>query len=247
MAFDPSTIQSTYYRNKLHPDAVNLETELTPFLSYLPAFMSSMQAITNTANAYYDSKSSKMQYQAAASQARGQARLSRINAQLASASLLTNQARAENAAMQQGLAAAQQMASTRVSQAGSGVYMNSTSSYEVRASERFAQAVNHANMEVNRVNQLAEDKAAITQNLSDAIGYEGTARANEIIADSINPQRNAWASLIGGIGQVAGTFAMTQAFTQALPTMGSATGTAAATTAHAHTPNSNGGIGFFRF
>lgn len=248
MAFDPSTIQDTYYRNKLHPDAsTSLDTELMPYMQYMPAFMASMQTISNTATGYYGSKSTKAQYQAAASQARGQAKLSRLNAQNASVSLLYNQARYENAAMQQGLAAAQQMAQTRVSQAGSGVYMNSTSSYEVRASERFAQAVNHANLEVNRVNQLAEDKGAITQHLSDAVGYEGEARANEIIADSINPKRNAWAQVIGGIGQIAGSIAMAQAFSQALPTMGSAGGAGAASTTHAHTANSNGGIGFFRF
>lgn len=248
MAFDPSTIQDTYYRNKLHPDAsTSLDAEFLPYMQYMPAFMASMQAISNTATGYYGSKTAKAQYQAAAAQARGQAKLSRLNAQNASVSLLYNQARYENAAMQQGLAAAQQMAQTRVSQAGSGVYMNSTSSYEVRASERFAQAVNHANLEVNRVNQLAEDKGAITQHLSNAVGYEGEARANDIMADSINPKQAAWAQVIGGIGQIAGSIAMSQAFSQALPTMGSAGGAGAASTAHAHTANSNGGIGFYRF
>ena len=154
MAFDPSTIQDTYYRNKLHPDAsTGLDTEIMPYMQYMPAFMASMQTISNTATGYYGSKTAKAQYRAAASQARGQAKLSRLNAQNASVSLLYNQARYENEAMQQGLAAAQKMAQTRVSQAGSGVYMNSTSSYEVWASERFAQAVNHANLELNRVNQ----------------------------------------------------------------------------------------------
>ena len=108
-----------------------------------------------------------------------------MNAELSAMALLTNQARIENQAALEGLQAGQEMAATRVSQAGSGVYMNSASSYEVRASQRFARAVDMANTEINRVTQLTQ-----------AIGYMGEARANQILADSINPRRNAFGSVL---------------------------------------------------
>ena len=154
------------------------------------------QAFNEGITTYYNSKIAKAQYQLAATQAKNQAELSKMNAELSAMALLTNQARIENQAALEGLQAGQEMAATRVSQAGSGVYMNSASSYEVRASQRFARAVDMANTEINRVTQLTSDMATITNYQSQAIGYMGDARANQILADSINPHRNAFGSLL---------------------------------------------------
>lgn len=154
------------------------------------------QAFNDGITAYYNSKVARAQYQLAATQAKNRAEIARMNAELSSMALLTNQAKLENQAALEGLRAGQEMAATRVSQAGSGVYMNSASSYEVRASQRFARAVDMANTEINRVTQLTADMATISNYQAQAIGFEGDARANQILADSINPHRNAFGSVL---------------------------------------------------
>lgn len=155
-----------------------------------------LQTFDEGINAYYTSKIAKAQYQLAATQAKNSAEIARMNAELSAMTLLTNQARIENQAALEGFQAGQEMAATRVSQAGSGVYMNSASSYEVRASQRFARAVDMANTEINRVTQLTADMATISNYQAQAIGYMGDARANQILADSINPRRNFFGSIL---------------------------------------------------
>lgn len=163
---------------------------------YVMGASMALQAFDEGINAYYTSKIAKAQYQLAATQAKNSAAIARMNAELSAMTLLTNQARIENQAALEGFQAGQEMAATRVSQAGSGVYMNSASSYEVRASQRFARAVDMANTEINRVTQLTADMATISNYQAQAIGYEGEARANQILADSINPRRNFFGSVL---------------------------------------------------
>ena len=141
----------------------------------------------------------KESYYLQADAARSQAGIAATNADIAGQQLLLNQAKIENKAALAGLQAAQQMASTRVSQAGSGVALNSASSYVVRASQRFSQAVNRANIEQSRVAQLSADQMNIANYVGQYVGKTAEARANTVLADAINPNKIAGQAFMSGI------------------------------------------------
>lgn len=142
----------------------------------------------------------KFQYEQAKMRAEYSAKANELNAKAAYSDMIYNQIAMEQQAAAKGLAAAQQMANTRVQIAASGVYMNSASKYEVQASEKFTQAVNHATMEQNRVNQQLQDKNKVTSFLGQAVLDRGMASANTTLGGAINPGQSFVAAAFGALG-----------------------------------------------
>lgn len=153
---------------------------------WLPIGVTAFGALASAGQAKQQAQLAKEQYAFKSEQAANEARMAAINAGLAGDQLLYNQAKIEQQAMMQGLQAGQSIASSYVSQAGSGVALNSASKYELRASQRFAQAVNLANTEVNRVKQLTSDQMQIVGYKNQYIGKMAESRANSILSNAIN-------------------------------------------------------------
>lgn len=159
----------------------------------------------------------KFQYEQAKLKAEYSAQVNELNAKAAYSDMIYNQIVMEQQAASNGLAAAQQMANTRVQIAASGVYMNSASKYEVQASEKFVQAVNHATMEQNRVNMQQQGLNKVQSFLGQAVLDRGLASANDTLGGAINPGQSFVAAAFGALGN--NSFLQQYAVSQAMSGM----------------------------
>lgn len=159
-----------------------------------------LSAISAGIQAKQQAQLQKFQYQQAKMKAEYSAKANELNARAAFSDMIYNQQAMEQQAAAKGIAAAQQMANTRVQISASGVYMNSASKYEVQASEKFVQAVNHATMEQNRVNQQQRGLNKVTSFLGQAVLDRGLASANDTLGGAVNPGQSFVAATFGALG-----------------------------------------------
>lgn len=159
-------------------------------------------AIGNAYTAKAQAQAQKFQYEMAASRAQFSADMNKLNAQIAASEVTRQQIQFAQQSALQGFQAAQRMANTRVMQSHSGVRMDSTSSQQVRANERFSRAVDMANTELNRIELLNQGQQQVTNYLSQATVNTGEASANSLLGAAISPQSAFNANLISGIGQI---------------------------------------------
>lgn len=162
----------------------------------------------------------KFQLSMSAQQHKYNSQTATINAQLAASTNYYNQLVAEKAATAQNLADGAAMASTITSQAGSGIFMNSASSYEVRANEKLMHKANLVNAETNRINELAAGNALVTNYMTTALTERAAGEADTIIASSIDPRKAFWMSAaITGLSSYAGQMAGQAAFQSSVDEM----------------------------
>lgn len=176
------------------------------------------QVIGGALSAGSQAHQSKMQNQMAANKAKYDARISRLNAKSQAYDAVANQIALEQQVSQRSLQEAAVMAQTRVSHAASGVALDSASSYEVRANQQLMHVAGMANAEMNRVQALNNDQLKMTQYRANALLSQAEAQASSIVADSINPNKQLFLSILTGglagatqFGSMTGMFGQTGA------------------------------------
>lgn len=162
-----------------------------------------LNAIGNAYAAKAQAQAIKYQYESAALRAQFNVDMNKLNAQIAAQESTRKQIAFTQQSALQGFQAAQRMANTRVQQSHSGVRMDSTSSQQVRASEKFSRAVDMATTEQNRIELLNQGQQQVTNYLAQATIAQGDVNANNALGAAINPSKNFTQSLITGLYQVA--------------------------------------------
>ena len=160
-----------------------------------------MNALSHGITAYFGVKSRESAYGFKATWSRAKADTARLNAKLANQQVYNDYRMGENEAMRQGLAYGQKMASTRASQAGSGVRMSSASFQDVRASEWLAKEQDRISLQQTTVSKANEDKLRRANYEANAIVEDANAAS---YAYQARRQGNPWLqgaiSLIGSLG-----------------------------------------------
>lgn len=141
----------------------------------------------------------KYHYESQALQAQFKADTGRLNAQIAAYEGTRKQIAFAQKAALGGMQAAQVMANTRVQQSHSGVRMDSTSSQQVRASQRFSRAVDMATTEQNRIELLNQSQQQVTNYLTSANLAQASADSSRQAAASVSPGAAFNSSLVTGL------------------------------------------------
>lgn len=160
-------------------------------------------ALGNAYAAKAQAQQNKFMYQQKALTAQFQADVGRLNAQIAAYEGTRKQIAFAQQAAVKGLQAGQAMANTRVQQSASGVRMDSTSSQQVRASQRFSRAVDMATTEQNRIELLNQSQSQVTSYLAQSNLYEANANTNNMMASAISPSSAFNTALATGLFKVA--------------------------------------------
>lgn len=160
-------------------------------------------SIGNAYQAKAQAQAAKFSYQQQAMQAQFKADVGRLNAQIAASEGTRQQIAFAQQMGVRGMQVAQQMANTRVQQSHSGVRMDSTSSQQVRASQRFSHAVDMATAEQNRIEMLNKSQSNVTNYLAQAGIDQATANVNSNFANAISPSASFNAALMAGLFQTA--------------------------------------------
>lgn len=156
---------------------------------YAVVAMAALTAISSAFSASNAAKQAKLQAELSAMQHEANAEMARMNAAQKRFELVSQSKAYEMQGAIQGFKDGAAMADTRASQASSGVYMDSASSYQVRASQNMMHKATMANIDSNRIyNQTAM--------MNQALNYETTALIEDAqmsmmsgIASSINPSQ----------------------------------------------------------
>lgn len=159
--------------------------------------------IGNAYQAKAQAQAAKFSYQQQAMQAQFKADTGRLNAQIAANEGTRQQIAFAQQMGVRGMQVAQQMANTRVQQSHSGVRMDSTSSQQVRASQRFSNAVDLATAEQNRIELLNKSQSNVTNYLAQAGIDQASANVNSNFANAISPSAAFNVALLTGLFQTA--------------------------------------------
>lgn len=157
------------------------------------AFMAAtvLSAVSSAFSASNAAEQARMSAELNSMQHKANAEIARMNAAKVRSELVSESKAFEMQGAIQGFRDGAAMADTRAKQGGSGVYMNSASSYQVRMSENLMHKANMANIDANRIyNQTAKMNEAVGYE-ANALMEEGMASAMSMVGQSISPGKNA--------------------------------------------------------
>lgn len=172
--------------------------------------MAALQALGAGYSAKQQAQAEKFRLQQDALNKKYASETAKINASIEAANIVSQQKAVEMQGLMQTMQDGQAMAAEKASQASSGVYLNSASKHEIRASQFLSHQINLNNIESNRVSALTTGRSKIAEQQANALTGAASSYASSIISSSIDPNKAfglaGLTSLAGSAGQY---FAMT--------------------------------------